>query len=134
MKITYEDFAMLAKISHKMRNWFSLALVSQGLRNSFFSASQGLRNFTRVRNSFFIALLSILQLVLLLGISHALQKFRIAMRNCWMLDLFSDSLLCILDWFGKGYKALQNSDSSCNLTLTCFAMDYTKFSLILGLF
>ena len=34
----------------------------------------------RVRNSFFTALLSVLQLVLLLGILHALQKFRIAMR------------------------------------------------------
>ena len=39
----------------------------------------------RVPNSFFSVLLSVLQLVLLLA-------FSIAMRNCWMLDLFSDSL------------------------------------------
>ena len=28
--------------------------------------------------------------------------FRIAMQNCWLLDFFSDSLPCILDWLGKG--------------------------------
>ena len=38
----------------------------------------------------------------------SLRKFSTAMRNCWMLDSFSDSLPCILDWFGKGYEALQN--------------------------
>ena len=58
----------------------------------------------RVQNSFFTVSLSILQLVLLLA-------FRIAMQNCWMLDFFSDSVPCILDWFGKGYEALQNLDS-----------------------
>ena len=28
--------------------------------------------------------------------------FHIAMQNCWLLDFFSDSLPCILDWLGKG--------------------------------
>ena len=69
-----------------------------------------------------------------LGHFTSLQKFRIAMQNCWMLDFFSDSLPNILDWFGKGYEALQNLDSSCVWASTCFAMDYTKFSLILGSF
>ena len=32
-----------------------------------------------------------------------------------MLDFSSDSLPCTLDWFGKGFEALQNLDSSCNL-------------------
>ena len=40
------------------------------------------------------------------GISHA-------MRNCWLLDFFFDSLSCILDWLDKGYEALQSLDSSC---------------------
>ena len=47
------------------------------------------------------------------GISHAMRKFCIAMRNCWLLDFSYDSLSCILDWLGKGYKALQRLDSSC---------------------
>ena len=124
LKITQEDFAMLAKISHKVWNWFSSALVSQGL----WKFRKGLQN------SFFTALLFILQFVLLVGILHALRKFRITMRNYWLLDFFSDSLPYVLDWFGKGYEALQNLDSSCNLASTCFSMDHTKFSLILGLF
>ena len=32
-----------------------------------------------------------------------------------MLDSSSDSLPFTLDWFGKGFEALQNLDSSCNL-------------------
>ena len=44
-----------------------------------------------------------------------LRKFRKGLRNSWMLDSFSDSLPCILDWFGKGFEALLNLDSSCNL-------------------
>ena len=58
--------------------------------------------------------------------------FRKALRNYWMLNFFSDSLPCILDWFGKGYEALQNLDSSYVWASTCFAMDYTKFSLLLS--
>ena len=45
----------------------------------------------------------------------SLQIFRKGLQNSWMLDSFSDSLPCILDWFGKGFEALQNLDSSCNL-------------------
>ena len=37
------------------------------------------------------------------------------LRNSSVLDFFSNSLPCILDWFGKGFEALQNLDSSCNL-------------------
>ena len=44
--------------------------------------------------------------------SWAIRK---GLRNSWMLDSFSVSLPCILDWFGKGFEALQNLDSSCNL-------------------
>ena len=46
---------------------------------------------------------------------YSFEAFRIAMRNCWMLDFFSYSLPCIVDWFGKSFEALQNLDSSCNL-------------------
>ena len=34
----------------------------------------------------------------------------------------------------KSYEVLQSLDSSCIWALTCIAMDFTKFSLILGLF
>ena len=34
----------------------------------------------------------------------------------------------------KGYEMLQSLDSSCIWASTCIAMDFTKFSLILGLF
>ena len=44
-----------------------------------------------------------------------LRKFRKWLRNSSVLDYFSDSLPYILDWFGKGFEALQNLDSSCNL-------------------
>ena len=44
-----------------------------------------------------------------------LRKFRKWLWNFWVLDSFSDSHPCILDWFGKGFEALQNLDSSCNL-------------------
>ena len=42
-------------------------------------------------------------------------KFRKWLRNSLVLDSSSDSLPCTLDWFGKGFEALQNLDSSCNL-------------------
>ena len=56
----------------------------------------------KVRNFFHSFLLSTLQLLKLLLISYAMWKFCIAMRNCWLLDFFSDSLPCIHDWLGKG--------------------------------
>ena len=34
----------------------------------------------------------------------------------------------------KGYEVFQSLDSSCVWALTCIAMDFTKFFLILGLF
>ena len=43
------------------------------------------------------------------------RKFRNGLRNSSVLDSFSDSLPCTLDWFGKGFEALQNLDYSCNL-------------------
>ena len=46
--------------------------------------------------------------------SSAIRK---GLWNSWMLDSFSVSLPCILDWFGKGFEALPNLDSSCNLAL-----------------
>ena len=66
------SFAWYSKFLH------SCILVSYGVRNFFHSF-----------------LLSVLQLLKFLLISHA-------MRNCWLLDFFSDSLPCILDWLGKG--------------------------------
>ena len=30
-----------------------------------------------------------------------------------MLDYFFDYVPCLLDWFGKGFEALQDLDSSC---------------------
>ena len=47
--------------------------------------------------------------------SSILRKFRKWLQNSLVLDFFSDSLPCTLDWFGKGFEALQNLDSSCNL-------------------
>ena len=107
-----------------LRNWFSSALVSQGV-------AKFILNFARLAK---FLLLNFTRLVLLLGNSQACEYFAKGLQNCWMLDSFSDSLPCILDWFGKGFEALQNLDSSCNLASTCFSMDYKKFSLILGLF
>ena len=46
------------------------------------------------------------------------------------LDFFLASLIGL----AKGYEVLQSLDSSCIWALTCIAMDFTKFSLILGLF
>ena len=120
LKITREDFASLWKFLKGLRNSFSsivfasLRKFRKGLQNSF-SVSQGLRN------SFFTALLSVLQLVPL-GHFASLRKSCKRLWNCWMLNSFSDSLPCILNWFGKGFEALQNLDSSCNLASTYFAM------------
>ena len=44
-----------------------------------------------------------------------LRKFRKWLQNSSVLDSFSDYLPCTFDWFGKGFEALQNLDSSCNL-------------------
>ena len=44
-----------------------------------------------------------------------LRKFLKWLRNSSVLDSFSDSLPCTLDWFRKDFEALQNLDSSCNL-------------------
>ena len=48
-------------------------------------------------------------------ISSVLRKFCKWLQNSSVLDSSSDSLPCTLDWFGKGFEALQNLDSSCNL-------------------
>ena len=125
-----ENFARLAKISQGVAKFLFLSCfcklvkISQGV-------AKFILNFARLAK---FLLLSFARLVILLGNSQAYEYFTKGLRNCWMLDSFSDSLPCILDWFGKGFEALYNLDSSCNLASTCFAMDYTKFSLILSLF
>ena len=43
-------------------------------------------------------------------------------------------ILASLIGLAKGYEVLQSLDSSCIWALTCIAMDFTKFFLILGLF
>ena len=48
-------------------------------------------------------------------ISSVLRIFRKWLWNSSVLDSSSDSLPYTLDWFGKGFEALQNLDSSCNL-------------------
>ena len=93
------DFAWCAK--------FIYGLALQHL------VSQGLRNFAQGAKFNFLSSALCPAAFTPFGISHAMRKFRIAMQNCWLLDFFSDSLPCILDWLGKGYEALQNLDSSC---------------------
>ena len=124
LKITQEEIRKACEISHRMQNSFFTSLLSVLQVVLFLGISHALRIFRMLCEYF----------ACFANISHALRIFRIAMWNCWMLDFFSDSLPCILDLFGKGYEALQNLDSSCVWALTCLAMDYTKFSLILGSF
>ena len=44
------------------------------------------------------------------------------------------SLVASLSGLAKGYEVLQSLGSSCIWALTCIAMDFTNFSLIIGLF
>ena len=55
------------------------------------------------------------------------------LQNCWMVDFFCDFLPCILIWLWQRVMKLQSLVSSWIRASTCFAMDYTKISLILGL-
>ena len=80
-----------------------------------------------VRNFFHSFLLSILQLLKLFLILHSHVKFLVARFLLWF-----SSLHTWLAW--QRAMKLQSLDSSCNWASTCFSMDYTKFSLILGLF
>ena len=82
-----EDFARLRNSS-----------VSQGLRNSFLACE----NFARGCE------IHSWEIHKLANISQEVAKFT-------NVNSFSDSLPCILDWFGKGFQALPNLDSSCNL-------------------
>ena len=86
LKITQEDFHKACEISHRVRNSFSSALVSQGLQN-----------FAQDAKFIFHSLALCPVACTRFGISHAMRKFRIVIQNCWMLDFFSDSLPCILD-------------------------------------
>ena len=52
----------------------------------------------------------------------------------FVVGFFSSSFPSCLIGLAKGYEVLQNLDSSCIWALTCIAMDFTNFSLILGLF
>ena len=56
------------------------------------------------------------------------------LRNCWMVDFFCAFLPCILVWIWKRVMKLQSLVSSWIWASTWFAMNYTKISLILGLF
>ena len=47
--------------------------------------------------------------------SSMLRKFRKWLLNSSVLDSSFDSLPCTLDLFGKGFEALQNLDSLCNV-------------------
>ena len=84
----------------------------KGLRNS--SVSQGFAKFLLACENFASGC-EILHFRKPCEITSGLRKFHKGLRNSPMLDSFSDSLPCILDWFGKGFEALQNLDSSCNL-------------------
>ena len=55
------------------------------------------------------------------------------LQNCWMVDFFCDFLSCILVWLWQRVMKLQSLVSSWIWASTCFAMNYTKMSLILGL-
>ena len=55
------------------------------------------------------------------------------LQNCWMVDFFCDFLPCILVWLWKRVMKLQSLVSSWIWALTCFSMNYTKITLILGL-
>ena len=82
------------KISHTMWN-FAWCVKFIGF----------LFSFVRCAKFIFLSLALYLATCTPIGISHAVRKFCIAMRNCWMLDFFSDSLPCILDWLGKGLRS-----------------------------
>ena len=132
LKITQEDFRKVCEISHRV--WNSFSSIFGFARLAKFRTGCGIH----FSQSCFLScsLYSFWHFACYAKISHSHEIFlhSHAMRNCWMLDFFYDSFPCILDWFGKGYEVLQNLDSSCVWALTCFAMDYTKFSLILGSF
>ena len=93
--------------------WFRKAFVIH--IDQFGKAKRGLRKFRKgkkgLRNS--------LNFVRSLSYSmHSCWPFRKTERwvaKLLMLDSFSDSLPYTLDWFGKGFKALQWLDFSCNL-------------------
>ena len=98
--------------------WFRKAFVIH--IDQFGKAKRGLRKFRKgkkgLQKFLQLCLLSVLQHTLLLAISQAYENFarlKGALRNCWMLDSFSNSLPCSLDWFGKGFKFFQDLDSSC---------------------
>ena len=55
------------------------------------------------------------------------------LRNCWMFDFFCDFLPCILVWLWQRVMKLQSLVSSWIWASTCFSMNHTKISLILGL-
>ena len=97
LEITEGDFAWCVK--------FIFGLALQHL------VSQGLRNFTQGAKFNFLSAALYPTACTPFGILHVMRKFRIAMRNCWLLDFSYDSLSCILDWLDKGYEALQSLDS-----------------------
>ena len=71
----------------------------------------GLRKFRKSKKGF----VKFFSFARLCEIPSGLRKFRKGLRNYSVLDSFYDSLPCILDWFGKGFEAIQKLDSSHNL-------------------
>ena len=96
------------KITWRFCKGLRNSLVSQGLWNSFWLAkiSLGVAKF----------ILSFARLAkFLFGQFASFWIFRQGLQNSWMIDSFSVSLPCILDWFGKGFEPLHNLDFSCTL-------------------
>ena len=116
-----ENFARGCKI-HQFREACKIPSSLRKFRKGLWKFLKGLRNSSvsqRLRNSF----LAYENFARGWKIDPQIRKtceipswaIRKGLRNSWMLDSFSDSLPCILDWFDKGFEALLNLDSSCNL-------------------
>ena len=97
LKITQEDFAMFAKFRTGCeidfpQPWFRNACeISLGVAKFIFLS------FTRLAKFIFQSLALCPTACTPFGILQGLQKFRKALRICWMLDFFSDSHPCIFD-------------------------------------
>ena len=86
LKITQEDFRKVCEISHRVRNSFSSALVSQGLQN-----------FARLAKFIFHRLALCPAVCLLLGISHSHAKLLDVRFLLWFSSLHT-WLICQRLW------------------------------------
>ena len=142
---------MLAKISHRVAKLIFFSFGFARLRNSTFTVSQGLRDFARLRNflssvckacehfvrvqnSFFTILLSVLQLILLLGILQACKNFA---QPCEIVGCQIPSLIffltCLID-LAKASKLSKTWILHVLELSSCFSMDYTTFPSLLSHF